>query len=202
MKMVNHSSTDPADVIARLGRYWVWILAFGVITLLAGVAALAWPGATILVLAILLGAQLVVTGIFRFVAALASDDLTGGTRALLALLGVLSFAVGLYALRHVLLTIVALALLLGIFWVVNGAIEIFAALSHREMPARGWTAATGILSIIAGVIALMIPGISLVVLAVVMGAWLVIFGIMEISAAFQVRRRAHHVIDSDLAHAL
>jgi uncharacterized membrane protein HdeD (DUF308 family) len=66
-----------ADVIARLGRHWVWIFAFGVITLLAGVAALAWPGATILVLAILLGAQLVVTGIFRFVAALASASSPG-----------------------------------------------------------------------------------------------------------------------------
>ncbi len=49
----------------------------------------------------------------------------------------LSFIVGLYALRHVLLTIAALALLLGIFWIVNGAVETFAALSHRGMQGRG-----------------------------------------------------------------
>jgi uncharacterized membrane protein HdeD (DUF308 family) len=188
------------DVIARLGRHWVWILAYGIVTLVAGVAALAWPGVTILVLAILLGAQLVVTGIFRFVTALASDDLTGGTRTLFALLGALSFVVGLYALRHVLVTIVALALLLGIFWFVNGVIELFAALSHREMPARGWTAATGVLSVIAGVIALVYPGISLVVLAIVMGVWLVVFGIMEISAALRVRRWTRRGMDSPLAH--
>ena len=48
-----------------------------------------------------------------------------------------------------LVTVVALALLPGIFWIVNGAIEIFAALSYREMSGRGWAAFMGVLSIIA-----------------------------------------------------
>jgi uncharacterized membrane protein HdeD (DUF308 family) len=42
------------------------------------------------------------------------------------------------AVRHVLLTIVALALLLGTFWIVNGVIEVFTALSHLDMTGRGW----------------------------------------------------------------
>ena len=156
--MAEELRTDAADVLARLGRHWGWILGFGILTLAAGVAVLAWPGPTILVIAILFGLQLVVSGAFRFVAAFATDDLTGGTRVLLALLGVLSFIVGLYALRHVLVTVVALALLLGIFWIVNGFIETFAALSHRQMQSRGWTAFTGVFSIVAGVIVLAYPG--------------------------------------------
>jgi uncharacterized membrane protein HdeD (DUF308 family) len=103
--------TDAADVLAGIGHHWGWALTFGIITLLAGLLTLAWPGRTIVVVAVLFGAQLVVAGIFRFVAALASDDETGATRVLLALLGVLSFIVGLYALRHLLLTIAALATL-------------------------------------------------------------------------------------------
>jgi uncharacterized membrane protein HdeD (DUF308 family) len=67
------------------------------------------------------------------------DEESGAIRVLLALLGVLSFIVGLYALRHIVITIATLGLLLGIFWVVNGAVETFAALSHRPMPGRGWT---------------------------------------------------------------
>jgi uncharacterized membrane protein HdeD (DUF308 family) len=39
--------------------------------------------------------------------------------------------------------------LLGIFWVVNGTIELFTALSHSGMPQRGWTAFMGVLSILA-----------------------------------------------------
>ena len=47
-----------------------------------------------------------------------------------------------------------------LFWIVNGCAEIFAALSHRKIPARGWTVFTGALSIVAGLIALIFPGIS------------------------------------------
>ncbi len=182
---------DAADMLARTGRHWGWLLAFGVITLLVGVLALAWPGPTLLVIAVLFGIQLIVTGIFRFVSAFASGDLTGGTRVLLAVLGVLSLIIGLYAVRHVLITLIALALLLGIFWTVNGVVELFTALSHREMSGRGWTGLMGVLSIVAGLVILAYPGISLLALAVVVGIWLLVFGIMEIRLAFQVRSLAH-----------
>jgi uncharacterized membrane protein HdeD (DUF308 family) len=179
---------QPAEMLARLGRHWGWVLAYGIVTLLAGILVLAWPGATLLVIAVLFGVQLIVSGVFRFVAALASDDLTGGTRVLLALLGVLSVIVGLWAVRHVLLTLLALTVFLGIFWVVNGAIEIFTALSHQGMPERGWTAFMGVLSVLAGIIVLAYPGLSLLSLAVILGIWLLIFGGMEIIAAIRLRR--------------
>ena len=35
-------------VLASIGRHWGWIMAFGVLTLLAGVAVLAWPGRTLM----------------------------------------------------------------------------------------------------------------------------------------------------------
>jgi uncharacterized membrane protein HdeD (DUF308 family) len=126
-------------------------------------------------------------GIFRFISALAIDDAPGGTRVLLALLGVLSFIVGIYALRHVNVTIVALALVLGIFWIVNGVIELFTAIGHREMPGRGWTIILSLLSIVAGSVVLAYPDISLQALAVVLGIWLVALGIIEIALAFRLR---------------
>jgi uncharacterized membrane protein HdeD (DUF308 family) len=178
---------DIADVLAGIGRHWGWVLTFGIVTLLAGLFALGWPGRTIVVIAVLFGIQLVVAGIFRFVAALAVDDADGGTRVLMALLGVLSFIVGLYAVRHILVTIQALALLLGIFWIVNGAVETFAALSHRGMRGRGWTIFMGLLSVAAGIVVLVYPGISLTTLAVVLGFWLVLYGVMEVVLAFRLR---------------
>jgi uncharacterized membrane protein HdeD (DUF308 family) len=185
--MDNQPRGDAADMLAGVGRHWGWVLTFGVVTLLAGLLTLAWPGRTIVVVAVLFGIQLVVAGIFRFIAALAADEESGGSRALLALLGVLSFIVGLYALRNVLVTIAALALLLGIFWIVNGAVETFAALSHRGMQGRGWTIFMGLLSVVAGVTVLVYPGISLATLAVVLGFWLLVYGIMEIVLAFRLR---------------
>jgi uncharacterized membrane protein HdeD (DUF308 family) len=178
-------------MVGRLGRHWGWLLAYGILTLVAGIAVLAWPSETLLVLAVLFGIQLIISGIFRFVGALATDDLTGGTRVLLALLGVLSIIVGLWAVRHVLLTLLALIVFLGIFWIVNGAIEIFTALAHRETPQRGWTIAMGVLSVLAGIIVLAYPGLSLYGLAIILGIWLLIFGVMEMAAAFRLRSVAH-----------
>ena len=182
---------DPVAVLADVGRHWGWALAFGIVTLLAGLLVLAWPGRTVVVIAVLLGIQLMVAGIFRFVAAFEADEAASGNRVLLALLGVLSFIVGLYAVRHILLTIATLALVLGIFWIVNGIIEVFTALSDRESPSRGWTIFMGLLSIVAGVLVLVYPGISLATLAVLLGGWLVVLGVMEIALAFLMRAVGH-----------
>jgi uncharacterized membrane protein HdeD (DUF308 family) len=182
--------TEPleyAGLLGRLGRHWGWVLAFGVITLAAAIAVLVWPGETLLVVAVLFGIQLIVSGIFRFIAAFAIDEASGGTRVLLALLGVLSIIIGLWAVRHVLLTLLALVVLLGIYWIVNGVIEIFTALSHRGLPNRGWTVVMGLLSLVAGVIVMAYPGLTLYGLAVILGIWLAIFGVMEIAAAFRLR---------------
>jgi uncharacterized membrane protein HdeD (DUF308 family) len=118
-------------------------------------------------------------------------DEGAGTRVLYVLLGILSVIIGLWAIRHVLLTLLALVVFLGIYWVVSGVIDIFTALSHRGIHDRGWTAALGLLSILAGLIVLAVPGLSLFSLAVILGVWLVIFGVSEITLAFRVRRGAH-----------
>jgi len=189
--MATDAGADPLG-IGRIGRHWGLLVVFGVITVAAGLCAVLWPGITLLAAAVVFGVQLIVAGVYRLVAAFATAEVTSGTRVLLALLGVLSLIVGLYAVRHVLLTIIVLALLLGIFWIVNGVIEIFTAGSHREMHGRGWRVAMGILSIVAGIIVLTTPAISLLVLVVVLSIWLIMFGVLEVSLGLRLRsaRRA------------
>jgi len=196
--MTHATWPDGTDVLARASRHWGWMMAFGIISLLAGVAVLAWPGRTLTVVAVLFGIQLVVTGIFRFVAAFASEDLTGGTRVLLAVLGVLSLIIGLYAVRHVLVTLLALALLLGIYWVVSGVVELFMALSARAGPGRGWAVAAAVLSVLAGLLVLVYPAISLLTLAVVLSVWLLVLGLMEITLAIRARSAGRRIQDREL----
>jgi uncharacterized membrane protein HdeD (DUF308 family) len=180
---------QPDEMFGRLGRHWGWVLGYGVLTLLAGIAVIIWPGETLLVVAVLFGIQLIFSGVFRLVASLSMGEVVGvGTRVLYALLGILSIIIGLWAIRHVVLTLLALVVFLGIYWIVSGVIDIFTAISERGMPDRGWTAVVGILSILAGLIVLAVPGLSLVSLAVILGIWLLIFGLMEITTAFRLRR--------------
>ena len=179
---------QPDEMLGSLGRHWGWILFYGVITVAAGVAAIAWPGETLLVVAVLFGIQLIFSGVFRLVASLSMGDVVGvGTRVLYALLGILSVIIGLWAIRHVVLTLLALVVFLGIYWIVSGVIDIFSAISERGMPNRGWTSALGLLSILAGLIVLAVPGLSLVSLAVILGIWLLIFGFSEVMLAFRIR---------------
>ncbi len=193
---------DAADTLGRVGQHWGWMMAFGIITVAAGIIALAWPAPTLVVIAILFGIELVVYGIYRFVTAF-GHDLSAGARILSALLGVLSLVIGLYALRHVLITVVALGLLLGIFWVINGCMELYAALSDKVRRHRGWIGALGALSIVAGILLLAYPRLSVVVLALVVAIWLLVFGFMEIGMAVQARAASHrHRPGAREAHAV
>ncbi len=87
----------------------------------------------------------------------------------MAFLALLSLVVALYLLRHPVYTVLIVALGLGIHWIIQGALQLFAAIGHAEMPSRGWRVAGGLLSIVAGAIVFFYPGISLFALAIVLG---------------------------------
>ncbi len=70
---------------------------------------------------------------------------------------------------------------------VNGTVELFTAPSHPGLPGRGWTAVMGLLSVLAGIIVLAYPGLTLIGLAAILGTWLVIFGLMEITLGWRLR---------------
>jgi uncharacterized membrane protein HdeD (DUF308 family) len=106
------------------------------------------------------------------------------------LLGLLSVIVGILFLRHTDETVTTLAFLLGIFWVVGGIIEFFNAYSDHGSPARGFRIGMGILAFAAGIVTLTWPHLTLNVLAVIMGIWLILYGVLEIALSFQVRHLA------------
>lgn len=75
-------SNDPEAVLKRIGQAWAWILAFGVISALVGLAAIFWPGATLVVVAVVFAVQLIIGSVFRFAAAFAIPVENGWLRAL------------------------------------------------------------------------------------------------------------------------
>ena len=177
---------DARDVLGRIGESWAWVLAFSVATLILGVMVMAWPSATVKLVALLFGLQLFVGGLFSLVRAFTRGG--EGSRVLLAVLGVLGILVGIFVLRHLFQTVVILVILLGVYWVLHGIIEFFVAIDQRGAPARGLNAAMGILSFIAGLVVLSWPSPTLLVLVWVLGVWLVVYGLVGIAGAFMVRR--------------
>ena len=184
--MQMQQSDDARDVLGRIGESWAWVLAFSVATLILGVMVMAWPSATVKLVALLFGLQLFVGGLFSLVRAFTRGG--EGSRVLLAVLGVLGILVGIFVLRHLFQTVVILVILLGVYWVLHGIIEFFVAIDQRGAPARGLNATMGILSFIAGVVVLSWPAPTLLVLVWVLGIWLVVYGLIGIVGAFMVRR--------------
>ena len=176
--------------LGRLGSAWGWIVAYGVASLLAGVIAVAWPGSTLVVIAIIFSAQLLVGAVYQFVFAFAIPAENGWLRALIALLSVFSFVVAIYLLGHVGLTLLVLATLVGIYWIALGVIELFLAVGHSDVRWRPWIAITGILSIVAGGVVVVFPVSSLFFLTVFLGFWLVLFGLMLIVRGVGLRSAA------------
>ncbi|MFD0689071.1 HdeD family acid-resistance protein [Actinomadura fibrosa] len=161
-------------------------LTVGAVSLLLGIVIVTWPEATIGVVAVLFGVQLIVSGIVRLAQAVVADA-GGGARVLFAILGVLSIAIGVLALRHLLQTVTVMALLFGLFWLIGGLIEFFVVLSDKERPGRNGALAFAVFSALAGVVVLAYPDITLVALTWVLGLWLITWGILGIGLTLWIR---------------
>jgi uncharacterized membrane protein HdeD (DUF308 family) len=184
------ASRDLMDLVAGVGRHWGWMLGFAILTLIAGILIIIWPRETVVIAAVLLGAQLVVMALFNFVSAFATPGEHLWERSLIAVVAVIALLVGLYLLRHPFNTVIILGVLLGIFWIINGFVELFVALGYRGMPGRGLTVLTAVLSLVAGAIALWDPALSLIVLAWILGIWLIVLGVVYGAQALMVRGAA------------
>ena len=181
---------EDRDILRIIGKSWGWVLFFGIVTLVLGVLVTLRPKDTIYAFAILLGIWLFVAGLFRIVMAIADHEDTGGTRWLMAFLGLLSVIVGILFLHRTDDTVTTLAFLIGLFWVVGGLIEFFTAYSDHGSPARGLRIGMGVLAFAAGVVTLVVPHLTLGVLAVIMGIWLILYGVLQIALSLQLRHLA------------
>jgi len=181
---------EERDILRVVGKSWGWVLFFGIVTLILGALVVARPKDTIYAFAIVVGIWLFVAGLFRMVVAIADSEDTTGTRWLIAVLGLLSVIIGILFLRHTQQTVTTLAFLIGLFWVVGGLIEFFAAYSDHGSPARGFRIVMGVLAFAAGVVTLVVPHLTLGVLAVIIGIWLILYGVLQIALSLQLRHLA------------
>ncbi len=179
------------NMLASLGRVW-WLLLFGgIISLGVGILAILWPGKTIVVLAILFAIYLIVSGIFEIVRSFASG-LTGGTRVLLLITGVLSVILGIFAIRSAINAVDLLGIFVGIAFLFRGFASLFMGFDSKE--GRGWNIFFGLVMLVGGIVILAQPALSLVTLAWVVGIWLIVIGIYEIIASFILRNKTKQLV--------
>lgn len=169
-------------------RAWQALITAGVVAFVLGLMVLIWPSATLVVLALLFGCYLVLSGVLSMIEGISDRNADGAMRVAYIVLGVLGVVLGLFSLRRIDITVLLLAFLLSAFWIMRGVLDIAASLSSREMTGRGLRAFAGVLSLIAGILVLFWPGITLTILLVFAGAWLLIYGVMLAMLGFGLRR--------------
>jgi uncharacterized membrane protein HdeD (DUF308 family) len=114
------------------GTVWWTMILFGFLAIAAGIAALAWPGLTALVLVTIIAVSAVVRGVLEIAAAFALrkeiDD-----EWVLGLSGLLSLAFGILLLVRPGEGALALVLLIGAYMVAIGVMAVALSLRLRKM---------------------------------------------------------------------
>lgn len=171
-------------------RLWITTVVFGSIAVAIGVITLVWPGRTILVAAVLFGIYLVLSGLVLIFLAFTLPVAGGASRFLNFLTGVASLVLGVLAFRHFGegYAVLLLAIWVGVGFIFQGVSSVASAISHPNFPGRGLAIFFGVLSLIAGIVVLAYPFKSIVTLALVVGSWLIVLGVLEVVSGIGIRR--------------
>ncbi len=180
--------TDITDSTQGADRSWIIMLVGAAISFVFGLIVVVWPHATLAVIAILLGIQLLAFGLIRLIAGFTDSGQGAGMRAAYVVLGLLGMLVGLYFIRHLSVTVAVVAVLVGLFWTIHGIVDLLVAAVAGPVPGRWVKAAAGVISLAAGLIVMFKPKESLKFLLVVLGIYLMLYGLVLAFWAFQTRR--------------
>ena len=107
---------------------------------------------------------------------------------ILAVRGVAALLFGILVLIWPGTTLLVLVALFAAYALVSGTVSVIGAVRHRSE--KGWWVSLllGIISVAAGVIAVLNPGLTLVVLVLLVAAHAVVIGVFDIIAAIRLRK--------------
>lgn len=172
-----------------LARNWWVILLRGVLALIFGVLTFVWPGITLAVLVALYGAFALVDGVLAIVAAIRGG--APAPRWWLALVGVFGIAAGVLTVLWPQITAVVLLMFIAAWAIAMGVMQIVGAIKLRNEIEGEWLLiASGVLSVLFGVMLVAWPGAGALAMVLVIGAFAIMFGILMIGFSLRLRKHA------------
>jgi uncharacterized membrane protein HdeD (DUF308 family) len=166
---------------------WQASFVLGLITVVLGLIVSFHPVTSLVAVVVLLGIGLIASGIFHLARAL---DGAGQDRVWRAIAGVVCIVTGVVLIRHLHLSLALAGLIIGFTWIVQGVSALFEGISGRTRTEAGWWVFFGVISLIAGIVVMSVPISSVTALAVLMGIWFIVLGVLEMLGALVFRRTA------------
>jgi len=176
--MNDDEADQPPSTVLLMINSWQATLMLGLVTIVFGVIVTTHPNGSLHVLAVLIGIAAIISGIFHLVRA---ADRKAQHRLWLGVCGLVFVALGVVLIRHLHLTLALVGLLVGLTWIVQGIAGLMSAFCGPREGAVWW-AVFGSVSLIAGIVVIASPLSSVTVLAVLVGIWLLVIGLLEIVA--------------------
>ena len=179
------ATVESSDVMNR--RSGGVLVVVGVLSIVAGVLAVVYPDLTLLALALIAGINLLLLGALGLAEAISSDD-DGGARVLSAMLGLLGVIAGLVVMRRPGESLLAVVVILGVWFVVSGLVHAIRAITTLED--RAFRLAVAIADIAVGGLILTLPDLSLTTMAVLTGLAFLFRGVFAVFAGLRLRNAA------------
>jgi uncharacterized membrane protein HdeD (DUF308 family) len=176
-------------VLELMSRRWLLVVARGVVAILFGAVAIAWPEITVLALAYLWGAYLLMDGIASIAMGGGTGTGSGADRMYPIVLGVLGIGAGVIAFVWPQITVVVLLVLIAVWAIVAGVMQIAAAIRLRKVIRNEWfLAISGTVTLVLGLLLIVQPAEGAIALLVAIAMFAIAWGIVLVVLGFRLRQ--------------
>lgn len=176
--------------VYNLKEMWGAIAFRGIVSIIFGIAAVFWPGETLVTLVYLFGAYVLVSGLINEVVGLTNFNDAGSFwgRLFLVLLGLVEIGVGVYLLRHPHVAFATLIIIIALTFLARGLFELFAGIFGEGTSLyRTVLVIGGLLAVAVGVIMFFQPVASGVAFVWILGLYALITGPLLLALAFEAK---------------
>ncbi len=157
-------------------RNSVWHLVAGIIMAVMGVYVWFNPAVTMVALAMYLGVLFIVVGAGYFAFSFSGDS------GWYMLVGLLDIFVGVIFLTNLGVTAASMPVIFALWCLAVGVIQVVTAFRFKSAGfAWGWTMTAGILGIVFAFLILAYPALGTITLTALMGAYILLYGVVEIA---------------------
>ena len=175
-------------ITGALNAHWRLLIFQGVILIILGIAAIAWPVAATIAIDFYIGWLFLIAGMVGLVVMFSAANIPAFLWSLIT--AALSLAVGVLLLWKPVEGAVSLTLLLTVFFIVEGVFQTVISIAYRNVITRtwGWMLASGLSDLaLAAIIILGWPKSSVWVLGLLVGVNLITSGWAMVMAALAGR---------------
>lgn len=164
-----------------------WLTVLGIVSIVAGILAIAIPFAAGVAFTWVIGAALFAVGILQVIGAFRAGSWGAGIADFLG--GLIYVIAGVIAFINPMVALAAMAMIIAIFFLVRGIYQIWASFQIKPEQGWGWLLFGGILALILGVMLLLKwPGTAIWVVGLFVGIELIFSGWTEVFLGGRLRQ--------------